>query len=103
MKMSKIEFFIQSLGNSFSANLVSPGLKQIHFQGFSSGMCPSVIPRLREKQKAQLVLNFPYITTLFLQKHKAQLFYVDFNQKLQTITRVLLWKSVVLCFGSQLS
>ena len=47
----------------------------------STGTFSSMIPSLGEYQKAQLLLNFFYVATLFSPKFKAQKFHLGFNQK----------------------
>ena len=87
IKDKEIDFF-PVLGITFLATLVCPESKS-YFENTSTGTCRSMIPRLKVNQKAQIVLNFIYVATSFLQKYKAQLIHLGPKKKSCKYTSVL--------------
>ena len=67
LKMWIIEIFSVFVHQFFRCSSF-PGFKTTHLEKTSTGTCRRVIPRLREHQKEELVLNFLHVPTLFFPK-----------------------------------
>ena len=72
--------FFQFLGISFCHCTILSGVKK-YFQYISTGTCRSLIPRLREYEKAQFILHFLYVATFSLQKYTVQIFQIGLKKK----------------------